>query len=134
MGLTLIQPDLRSTLQINIAQPVEHEDRTLQTPDFPERQRQAILTRIGGEFSKNLTWHDGPGGHAGGEPQDIAPIFADQPNVNAAADQRLKSRRHQIESGNVKPLVWQIADSRRELEAENGADGKDMIRETPGSA
>ena len=128
VGLALVQPDLRSTLQINVAQPVEHEDRTLQAADFPERQRQAVLTRIGGEFPKNLTWHDGPGGHAGGEPQDIGPIFADQPNVDAAADQRLRRVRHLIKSGNVR----QIAGSRRKPEAENGADGKNMIREAAG--
>ena len=36
--------------------------------------------------------------------------------------------RHLIKSGNVR----QIADSRRKPEAENGADGKNMIREAAG--
>lgn len=45
-----------------------------------------------------------------------------------AADQRLRRVRHLIKSGNVR----QIAGSRRKPEAENGADGKNMIREAAG--
>lgn len=46
-----------------------------------------------------VTLHDGSSGHTGREPQNIGPIFTDQPDVDPSACQRLKSRRYVIGSG-----------------------------------
>lgn len=132
VGFPLVQPNLSPALQINVAQPIEHEGRALQTADFSKSQRQAVLTWIGGEFPKDLTRHDGSSGHTGSEPQNIGPIFTDQPDIDPSADQRLKSWRQRIGSGGVKPLVRQIADSRRKSESEDGANGEHMVRKAAG--
>lgn len=132
MCFAFVETDLDATLQINIAQPVEHEDRALQAEDFPQCQRQAVLAWIGCQFAQYLAWNHGSGNHACGKPENVGPIFPDRPNVYPSANKRLKRRRHSIRSGRINPLIREITDSRCKPEALNGTDRKNMICKAAG--
>ncbi len=70
----LVQPCLGASAQIDILQPVEHEDRAFKPPDLAQRQRQAILPRIGREPAQHCRGRDGSGSDRRGEPQQFVPM------------------------------------------------------------
>jgi hypothetical protein len=70
----LFSPAWGSPAQIDVLQPVEHEDRAFEPPDLAQRQCQAVLARIGGQLAQHRRGGDGPGPDRGGKPQQFVPM------------------------------------------------------------
>ncbi len=131
--LALVQAHLCPALQVEIAQPVEHEERALDAADFAQCDGQAVLAGIGGELPQDVARDHRACRHAGGEARDVRPVVADQADVDPSADQGLQGGMCCLGIEGVEPLVGQIPDPRREAEAQNGADGEYVIGEAAGA-
>ena len=75
--LALVQPGMAAPAELRAFQPVEHEQRALDAPQFLERQVELVLPAVGGE----LPQHDGRRHGAGFQRRDqahhLVPMFAD---------------------------------------------------------
>src|SRR3954451_11411879 len=128
MGLTFVEPHLCPSPEVEVAQPVEDEDRSLDAADFAQGKCKAVLAGIGRQFSQDLTGDEVAGRHAGREAQDVRPVLADEADFDPSGDQGLEDGRCCAWVEGVEALVRGVADPRRELKAENGAGRKHMIR------
>src|SRR3954452_15667792 len=120
MRLALVEPDLREALQVTIGQPVEDEERALDPPDLAKGKGEAVLSRVGGELAQDVRGDDGAGGHGGGEPEDVRPVRADEPLVDATRDHRGELGAGGGRGEGVEPPVGEVADARREAEGGEG--------------
>jgi hypothetical protein len=110
---------LYAPAQLDVLQPVEREQRTLNAAQLTQCDRQAVLARVA-ELSK----HQG-GGHRTQlywcrEPQDFIPMGANMFDMDAAADQAGERRIALHVSVDVEVLVGQVADAWREAETQQG--------------
>ena len=87
MRLALVQSDLGAAEHVGVRGPVEHEQRAFDPADFPQGGRQLVLPGIRGELAQDLARPHGPGGHGGGDAQDVSPVPVDQVHVHLTADQ-----------------------------------------------
>lgn len=114
-------------MQLGIQNPVGHEQRSLHAADLAQGGGQFILPWIGAEFAQDLARRSASGGDGRGDAQDIGLVALNYSVIDGSADYgpQVGWGRRWIE--HVEPLGRQIANTRRESVAENGACGKDMI-------
>ena len=93
MGLTFVEPHLRPSLEVGVAQPVEDEDRSLEAADFAQGKCKAVLAGIGRQFSQDLTGDEVAGRHAGRKAQDVRPVLVDKADFDPSGDQGLEDGR-----------------------------------------
>ena len=113
--------------QLGIADPVEREQRALQPSQLAQRRGDAVLPRVGGELAHDQRCRHGAGADGGDDAQDLRPMGADESDVDAAGDHRFERGIGGRLAEAVEPPVLQVRDARRELEAEQGAQGEDMV-------
>src|SRR3546814_7850543 len=68
-GLALVESGLGAAAQVEIAQPVEHEDRALDPPNLAQGQRQSVLARICGQAAQHSRSGGGAAADRSGETQ-----------------------------------------------------------------
>ena len=100
-------------------QPVEREQGALDAADLAQRQREAVLPRIGAEAPQ----HQGRADHAGARPRPRA--AAGRPSgsrsgrsSDPAGDERRERRPSRRGAEGVEPALGEVRDARREAEAE----------------
>ena len=127
--LALVQPGMHAAAQLDALQPVQDEQRALDAPQLAQGDGQAVLAWVAAELSE----HQGGRHRAlldrGGQPQDFVPMGADVLDVERAADHRLERVIGGIALRDVELGVAQVADARREAEAQEVHQGEDVIGE-----
>ena len=129
LGLALVQPDLHAAAQLDALQPVEREQRALDAPQLAQRHRQAVLTRIAAELAQHQR-----GGHRAlldrrGQPQDLVPVGADLLEVDVPPISGASAGYALASPGTYSCLSRQVADARREAEAQQVHQGEDVVGE-----
>ncbi len=99
-------------------QPVEDEQRALDAAQLAQRDGQAVLARVAAEFPEHQRGRHRALLDRGGQPQDFVPMGADVLDVERAADHRLERVIGGIALRDVELGVAQVADARREAEAQ----------------
>ena len=110
-------------------QPVEDEQRALDAAQLAQRDGQAVLARVAAEFPEHQRGRHRALLDRGGQPQDFVPMGADVLDVERAADHRLERVIGGIALRDVELGVAQVADARREAEAQEVHQGEDVIGE-----
>ncbi len=109
-------------------QPVEDEQRALDAAQLAQRDGQAVLARVAAEFPEHQRGRHRALLDRGGQPQDFVPMGADVLDVERAADHRQRVIGG-IALRDVELGVAQVADARREAEAQEVHQGEDVIGE-----
>src|SRR3546814_18603517 len=73
-GIARVESGLGAAAQVEIAQPVEHEDRALDPPNLAQGQRQSVLARIGGQSAQHSRSGGGAAADRSGETQQVVPL------------------------------------------------------------
>ena len=68
-GFSLVETSLGAPAQVEIAQPVEHEDRAFDPPDLAQGQRQPVLAWVSGQSAQHRRCGGGAAADRGGEAQ-----------------------------------------------------------------
>lgn len=129
-GLAFVQFSRGLAAERRVFQPVQGEQRPLDAPDLTQRQGQPVLPRVGAEALQHEGRGYDAGSDRGGQPQQVLPMRLDQPFIDLAGDERLQVRPCRGRAEGVEPPVMQIRNTRREAEAHQMAEGKDMVRDT----
>ena len=74
MGLTFIQPNLRTSLHVSIKQPVDDEECPFDPSYFTRGDGKIMLIWMGGKLSQKLTGRHDTGYHGCRTAQDIRPV------------------------------------------------------------
>ncbi len=127
--LALVQAGMHAAAQFHALQPVQDEQRALDAAQLAERHGQAVLAWVAAELSE----HQGGRHRAlldrGGQPQDFVPMGADVLDVERAADHGFQRVIGGVALRDVELGVAQVADARREAEAQEVHQGEDVIGE-----
>jgi len=128
-GFALVQPGMHAAAQLDALQPVQDEQRALDAPQLTQRHGQAVLARVTAEFAQHQRGRHRALLDRRGQPQDFVPMGADVLDVERAANHRLQSVIGGFALGDVELGVAQVADARRETEAKQVHQRKDVIGE-----
>ena len=104
-----------------------YKQGALDAADFAQRQRQAVLTRIGAQALQHQRRANRSGAHRGGQPEHVIPVRGDQFFVDRAGDERRERRPIAGRAEGIEPTLGQIRNARREREAEQKRQGEDVI-------
>ena len=77
--LAFAKPGLASLSEFGIFEPVEHEQRTLDSADFTEGEMKPVLPPIGAEFAQHIGGSHGAGLDRRDKAEDIIPVLDDDP-------------------------------------------------------
>ena len=88
--LAHVQADLGAALHVGIKQPVDDEERPFDPSDFPQGDRQFMLSGIGCELPHAPAWRPGPRRHGRHAAQDVGPVCRDETLLALTADQPLQ--------------------------------------------
>jgi hypothetical protein len=105
------------------------KQRALDAAQLAQGDGQAVLARVTAELPEHQRGRHRALLDRGGQPQNFVPMGADMLDVERAADHRLERVIGGFALGNVELGVSQIADARREAEAQEVHQSKDMIGE-----
>jgi hypothetical protein len=130
MGFALVEAGVHRPSEGWISEPFQHKQGTLDSADLAEGQRQTVLTRIGTEFAEDQRGRYGTLLDRRGKADDLFELAFDKFRVEGATDQGAQRGPVGGLAGNVRAFVSQIADARREAEAEQVAQSEDVIGET----
>ena len=72
--LALVETRLAFHAQLPIFDPVQHEQRSLDAPDFAEREVEPVLLAIDAELAQHRRWFQRQGFDTRRAPQEIAPV------------------------------------------------------------
>lgn len=75
--LSFVEPGLGTPAQVDVAQPVEHEDRAFDPTDLAQRQGKAVLAWIGGQPAQHRGGGDGAAADRSDEPEQLVPMVSD---------------------------------------------------------
>ena len=127
--LTFVQAGMHAAAQFNTLQPVQDEQRALDPAQLAQGHGQSVLARVAAEFPEHQRGRHRALLDRGGQPQDFVPMGADVLDVERAADHRLERVIGGIALRDVELGVAQVADARREAEAQEVHQGEDVIGE-----
>ncbi len=127
-GFALVELLTSRAPQLGVVDPVEREQRALQPSQLAQRRRHAVLPWVGGELAHDERRRHRAGADRGDDAQDLRPMGADEGHVDPSSDHRLQRRVGGGLGEAVEPAVLQVRDARRKLEAQQRAQGKDMVR------
>jgi hypothetical protein len=120
---------MHAAAQFHALQPVQDEQRALDAPQLAQGHSQTVLARITAEFAQHQRGRHRALLDRRGQPQDFIPMGADMLDVERAADHRLERVIGGFALGDVELGVAQVADARREAEAQQVHQRKDVIGE-----
>src|ERR1700712_842028 len=125
--LALVQSRLAMLSKLCRFEPVQHEEGTLDAPEFLQGEIELVLALEGSQTLEHRGWQHSPSFQRGDQAQDVVPMLADDIFFNAAADDwaevTIGGRR--IENGEF--AIGKIAQPRAEPKAEHGAQDKHVI-------
>ena len=121
---------MHAAAQFDALQPVEDEQRALNTAQLAQRDGQAVLARVAAELPEHQRGRHRALLDRGGQPQDFVPMGADVLDVERATDHRLERVIGGVALRNVELGVAQVAYTRREAEAQEVHQREDVIGET----
>ena len=127
--LALVQPGMHAAAQFHALQPVQDEQRALDAPQLAQGDGQAVLARVAAKLPEHQRGRHRALLDRGGQPQDLVPMGADVLDVERAADHRFERVIGGIALRDVELGVAQVADARREAEAQEVHQGEDVIGE-----
>lgn len=127
LGFALIQFAGRASTLLGAFDPVEGEERALDPADLAQRQRQPVRARIGSEPFKHQRGADHAGADRNGEAQQVRQMALDQVGVDPAGDEGSECGARVLSVEEVQPARPDIGNARRKAEAEQMAQGEDMI-------
>jgi hypothetical protein len=90
--LSLVESGLGAPAQVDVAQPVEHENRAFDPPDLTQCQRKAVLTWIGGQPAQHGGGGDGAAADRGDEAEQFVPMVSDVADRDRIAGQSGEQR------------------------------------------
>ncbi len=120
---------MHTAAQLDALQPVQDEQRALDTPQLAQGHGQAVLSRVAAEFAQHQRGRNRALLDRGGQPQNLVPMGADVLDVERAADHRFERVIGGIALRDVELGVAQVADARREAEAQEVHQCEDVIGE-----
>ena len=128
-GLALVQACLRAPAQVEVAQPVQHEDRALEPAHLAQRDRQSVLARVGGQLLQHRRGGHGARADRRRHPQQLVPVLSDVHDVDltAGVDHGREQRVDAQARRQVQPTVLEVAHARREAIAEEGHEPEDVV-------
>ncbi len=85
--LSLVQPDLRLALHVDVKQPVHDEQCSLNSADFSKCGRQIVPPRIGGELPEELAGAHDTGSHRSRATKDVRPVGDNDVFRDSVSDQ-----------------------------------------------
>ena len=125
--LAFIEASIGAPPQGWIADPVEREERAVQTTDFLERLGEHVLTGIGGEAAQDRRRRYGAGLDRSRQTEDFVPILGDDAEIDNAANQRIERFVARACADDIKPAVGEIADTWRKQESQELAKTEHVI-------
>ena len=131
-GLALVQADVDAPAKLHILQVFQREEGAFEPAEFPQRQGQAVLPRIGPELAEHERRRDGALLDRGRQAQDLVPVGRDLLGVERRADEALQRRVAVRFLDGGEPLVGQVANARRESVAQEMAQREDVVGEPGG--
>ena len=132
MRLALVQSETGAAPHVGIEQPFDHEQRPFDPSDFPKRDGEVMLARIGRELSQELARPHPPGSHRHHAAHDVGPVGEDRALPDPVADQSPQPDRHALRVEDMQPLGRQVPDARNEEVAQKGGGGEDKVGEAAG--
>lgn len=78
VGFALVETDICPALHFDIENPFDDEERSFDPPDFPQRNREVMLPRAGGQGFKELARSDPTGNHRRDASKDVWPVCDDR--------------------------------------------------------
>ena len=118
--LSLVEPGLGTPAQVDVAQPVEHEDRAFDPTDIAQREGKAVLAWIGGQPAQHRGGGDGAAADRGDEPEQFVPMVSDVADRDRIAGQSGEQRPGILLRQQMQASFLQIPQTRREAVAEEG--------------
>gem|GEM_PF-5430796 len=109
---------MHAAAQLDALQPVQDEQRALDAAQFAQGDGQAVLAWVAAELPEHQRSRHRALLDRRGQPQDFIPMGTDVLNVERAADHRFQCFISGIAFRDVKLGVAEVADSRREAEAQ----------------
>ena len=128
-GFALVQSSMHAAAQLNALQPIQDEQCSFDAAQLAQGDGQAVLTRVAAEFPEHQGCRHRALLDRGGQPQNFIPMGADVLDVERAANHRLECVIRGIALRDVELGVAQVADARREAEAQEVHQGEDVIGE-----
>jgi hypothetical protein len=87
--LALVQASLTAPAQFRAFEPVEHEQRALDAPEFLKCQIKLVLAAVGRKLLEHGGGRDGSGFQRRGQAPHLAPVFANDSGLDPPAQERL---------------------------------------------
>lgn len=132
MGFAFVEAGLGAALQRGLADPAEDEERALDAADLAQRQCEFVLRGVGAELLEKLARSHGSHDGGGSDPEDIRPVPRDPLRLDPRGDHWTEGQmcRRRIEG--IETLRREVADARREGEAEDGTERENVVGEPAG--
>jgi hypothetical protein len=107
-GLTLVQSALRTPPKVDVADPLQHEQASLEATGLAQRDRQAVLTGVGGQLAEHRRGGHRARANGGRKPQQLVPVRRDVVDLDRRVDHRREEWIDRSAWGQVQLALLQV--------------------------